>query len=70
MLITRSVLVQEGSMKAQMEGISGGFYNIYAFLRICSTFFIQSKISLFRGQNLGQICHRLRELLDQLPLTS
>ena len=41
MLITRSVLVQMGSMIARMKGIDGGFKIIYAFLKMyCHFIFI------------------------------
>ena len=33
-------------------------------LQIC----VHSKMTLFRGQNLGKICYFLRELHDQLPI--
>ena len=48
-----------------MKGIAGGFQIIYEFV---ATFFIHSKITLLLGQNRGQICHLLRESLDQLPI--
>ena len=45
-----------------------GFQIIYAFLWIYCNFFIHSEITLFGGQNLGQMGHLLRELLEQLPI--
>ena len=68
MILTRSFLVQLGSMMVQMKGIRGGFQIINLFLWICCNFFIHSKITLFGRQNLGQICHLLTELLGYLPL--
>ena len=54
MLITRSVFIRMGSLRAQNEGISGGFQiMIYASLWICCNFFIHCKITFYEGAKSG-----------------
>ena len=49
MLIIPSVLVQTGSMRAQMKGIGGGFQIIYAFLWIYWEIFYSQQNYTFPG---------------------
>ena len=56
MIITRSLLVQMGSIRLQMKAIGGVCQIMNVFLWICYHFFIHSKITVFGEQNLGQIC--------------
>ena len=50
MLMTRSVLVKMGLIRAQMKNIGSGFQIMYAFLCICCNFYIHNTMTLFVGQ--------------------
>ena len=51
MLITRSVLLQMGSIRAEKKCIGGGFQIMYVCIWICCNFIIQRTISLFGGKH-------------------